>query len=387
MGTWLLIMVWLAGWACIPHMLLLNKRPTATLAWLWAILLFPVVGVGLYLAMGSERVKRNRRSRHQGFRAKDHLASARAGTAQEAALLAKEKQLSEDDQGLLLGLAKISHLPLATASSLQILRKAPAFYASLREAVENAKSSIHVETYIWRDDEVGREFLDLLVATAKRGVAVRLLLDEFGCYWLKGNYFKPLIEAGGEFSWCHTVSPLRSRYSFNLRNHRKLQVIDGRIVFVGGMNFGREYLGRDPALGDWADLQLRLEGSVVEVFRQIFAEDWFFATGKEDVAGMAGPDSGALEKSLAQFLRGGPDENDQPMLASGLPRDILFRAKPCRPPFRWQPPEGSTFGCSSRAKANIPCSCGRAGPTTTRCCDKVFKYLNTSAESNIRSTW
>jgi cardiolipin synthase len=277
MGYWILLIVWLAGWTCIPHMLLLNKRPTATLAWLWAILLIPVFGAGLYLAIGSERVKRNRRSRRKGFRAKDHLASGRKGTAQS-----------------------------------------PAFYGALRESIENAKMDVHVESYIWRDDEVGREFLELLIATVKRGVAVRLLLDELGCYWLRNDYFKPLIEAGGEFSWCHTISPLRSRYSFNLRNHRKLQVIDGRIAFVGGMNFGREYLGRNPELGDWADVQLRMEGSVVEVLRQIFAEDWFFATGKEDPSETFPAEPDPVGNSFAQVLRGGPDEDDQPMLRADL---------------------------------------------------------------------
>jgi cardiolipin synthase len=318
MGYWILLIFWLAGWTCIPHMLLLNKRPTATLAWLWAILLIPVFGAGLYLAIGSERVKRNRRSKRQGFRAKDHLASGRKGTAQSAELLAREQKLEPDDRALLAGLGKITQLPLATASSLRILRKAPAFYGALRESIENAKTDVHVESYIWRDDEVGRDFLELLIATVKRGVAVRLLLDELGCYWLRNDYFEPLVKAGGEFSWCHTISPLRSRYSFNLRNHRKLQVIDGRIAFVGGMNFGREYLGRNPELGDWADVQLRMEGSVVEVLRQIFAEDWFFATGKEDPSESFPPEPDPVGNSFAQVLRGGPDEDDQPMLRADL---------------------------------------------------------------------
>lgn len=318
MRYWVFIAIWMAGWLCIPHMLLLNKRPTATLAWLWAILLFPVCGPGLYLAIGSERVKRLRHARRQRFRSKDRLATARKGTAESAALLAKREALSANDQVLLSGLATITQLPLATASSLHVLRNAPAFYTALKESIQNAQQDVHIESYIWRDDEVGNEFLELLIATVRRGVAVRLLLDELGCYWLKKGYFNPLIEAGGEFSWCHTVSPVRSRYAFNLRNHRKLQVIDGRTAFVGGMNFGREYLGRDPKLGDWSDMQLKIEGTVVEVFRQIFAEDWFFATGNEDPLEPSSSEMAHQGKSLAQVLRGGPDEDDHPMLRANL---------------------------------------------------------------------
>ena len=319
-GMWLglLIAVWVASWACIPHLLLLNKRPTATLAWLWAILLFPVFGAGLYLAIGSERVKRQRRRRRQAFRADDRMVSGRDDTEEAAAQQIEETSLTPEERARLHALSKITQLPLATASTLEVLHKGKAFYAALRESIEQAQREVHVDTYIWRDDEVGAEFLDLLIATVKRGVTVRLLLDELGCHELRDRYFRPYVAAGGQFSWCHTLSPLRGRYSFNLRNHRKLQIIDGRIAFVGGMNIGREYLGRDPALGDWADTQLRVEGSVVEVFRQIFAEDWFFATGQEDLLDEDVTDPGPEGDILAQVLRGGPDEDDHPMLRANL---------------------------------------------------------------------
>jgi cardiolipin synthase len=84
------------------------------------------------------------------------------------------------------------------------------------------------------------------------------------------------------------------------------------------MNIGREDLGRDPALGDWADTQIRVEGSVVEVFRQIFAEDWFFATGEEDLLDEDEENDDPAGDILAQVLRGGPDEDDHPMLRANL---------------------------------------------------------------------
>jgi cardiolipin synthase len=318
MWVWLLVALWLASWLCIPHLLLLNKRPTATLAWLWAIFLFPVVGAGLYLAIGSEQVARRRQERGEDFRAREQLTTARAKTAKRAANLKEEKALGEDERILLRGLSTITRLPLATASSLRVLYKGAPYYAALREDIEKAQRDVHVESFIWRDDEVGAEFLQLLVEAARRGVAVRLLLDELGCVRLRDSYFKPLVDAGGEFSWCHTLSPLRNRYSFNLRNHRKLQIIDGRTVFVGGMNIGREYLGRDPKLGDWADAQLRVQGQVVEVFQQIFAEDWFFATGREYPLHHPPREESGEEKILAQVLRGGPDEDDHAMLRSNI---------------------------------------------------------------------
>ncbi len=84
------------------------------------------------------------------------------------------------------------------------------------------------------------------------------------------------------------------------------------------MNFGREYLGRDPECGDWADVQIRVEGTVIKVFQEIFAEDWFFATGKDDIPDVPEVKGATEEKTLVQVLRGGPDEEDQPMLRVNL---------------------------------------------------------------------
>jgi cardiolipin synthase len=314
MWLWVLAAFWILGWLCIPHLLLLNKRPTATLAWLWALLLFPVIGPALYLMIGSESIKRARMSRRQNFRDKGRFAPG-GGTAEGGKHgTTNAEVLPPAAKRLFHSLSVITRLPMSTARSLRILRKAPAFYGALKEDIRHAKDHVHIETYIWRDDEVGREFRDLLVAAARRGVAVRVLVDELGSLYLHESHFRPLVEAGGQFSWCHTLSPLRSRYSFNLRNHRKLQIIDGEIAYVGGMNFGREYLGLDPVDGDWADVQIRIEGSTVDVLQEIFAEDWFFGTGRDDIRDKTDTPRNSPENTFVQVLRGGPDEEDHPML-------------------------------------------------------------------------
>jgi len=312
MWRWLLEGTWILGLLCIPHLLLLNKRPTSTLAWLWAILLFPVVGPALYLMIGSEQIKRARIQRRRWFRGEGRFAPGEITAERGVEALAPAAQV------LFHSLTAITQLPVSTARSLRILRKAPAFYGALKEDIRNAKDHVHIATYIWRDDEVGREFLELLVAAARRGVTVRVLVDEVGSLYLRESHFRPLVEAGGQFSWCHTLSPLRSRYSFNLRNHRKLQVIDGDIAYVGGMNFGREYMSLDPVDGDWGDVQIRAEGSVVDVLQEVFAEDWFFGTGKDDVRNKTQPPREAAEPTFVQVLRGGPDEEDHPMLRVNL---------------------------------------------------------------------
>jgi len=318
MFFWTLLVIWIAGLCCIPDLLLLNKRPTATLAWLWALILFPVLGPLLYFAIGSERVKQSRMRKRSNFRSKQESSSAREHSARWWKLHAGKQDFDPEIRSLFQSLSTITRLPVSTVRELEVLRKAPAFYKSLQDDIRAAKIEVHFETYVWRDDEIGKEFLDLLVETARRGVTVRLLVDEIGSLWLKHGYFQRLIEAGGQFSWHHTLSPLRSRYSFNLRNHRKLQIIDREVAYVGGMNIGREYMGLNPAYGDWSDVQVRVKGSVIGILQEMFAEDWFFATDRDDIQDAPRVKNAAEETTFVQVLRGGPDEDEQPMLRVNL---------------------------------------------------------------------
>jgi cardiolipin synthase len=309
-----LVLLWAFSFACIPHLLLLNKRPTATLAWLWGLLLFPGLGAILYLAVGTERVRRRRRRRQRSFRRQRGLGgvtSPEDGALHRVPPDSTERRLIETS-------SRIIGLPTDSADEIQLLRNGRAYYDALRKKIAEAQASVHVESFIWRRDEVGAEFLELLIAAARRGVRVRLLLDELGCLGLTQRYFRGLVEAGGEFSWCHTLYPRHNRYFFNLRNHRKLQVIDSRVAFVGGMNFGREYLGLNPSLGSWSDLQVELSGPVVTRLQQVFAEDWFFATGREHPLEDVLEAGGKSDLSPVQVLRTGPDEDDQPMLRINL---------------------------------------------------------------------
>jgi cardiolipin synthase len=155
--------------------------------------------------------------------------------------------------------------------------------------------------------------LDRLIAAAQRGVEVRLLLDPIGCFGLRRSYFARLIAAGGRFAWFRTAHPLRNRWTFTLRNHRKLQIIDGRRCFVGGMNMGREYAGEDPRIGRWRDLQIEISGGAVRKFQMIFADDWFFATNEKLLAPQYYPTPECTQSLIVQPMTDGPDDPDDPI--------------------------------------------------------------------------
>ncbi|HKB89757.1 MAG TPA: cardiolipin synthase, partial [Opitutaceae bacterium] len=313
--TYFLIVSYFATWAAIPHLLLLKKRPTATLAWLWAILFIPFLGVLAYFAIGTDRLKRKRLKRRNLFSARATLQATPASTTDDGttALL---QDLPLRDRQFLHVLSRINQLPLSSAESIRILRDSAEFYPALLERIRQAQHHIHFEFYIWNGDETGQRFLEELTAAAQRGVLVRLLIDEMGSRGFNEDQLKDFKKAGGQFSWFQSLDPKRQRFFFNLRNHRKLQIIDGSIAFVGGMNIGREYEGLDVALGAWRDVQVEVVGPIACELQEVFADDWFFATGEKISQRCYYPTFKRQPQNPVHIVLGGPDRRNEPISKS-----------------------------------------------------------------------
>ena len=158
--------------------------------------------------------------------------------------------------------------------------------------------------------------LQLLTAAARRGVIVRLLLDGVDSHRFVENLLTDFKQAGGYFSWFQSLDPRRLRFFMNLRNHRKLQIIDGTIAFVGGMNIGREYEGTDPSLGSWRDVQVEMHGSIAAELQEVFADDWFFATVEKISDPVFFPVPVAPALPPAHIILGGPDRRNEPLSKS-----------------------------------------------------------------------
>lgn len=310
MIIWLLciLVLYFATWLIIPNVLMSSKRPASMIAWIGTVIFLPFVGPVLYLLFGSDRLRRGRLERRG-----DDVNSSAAHHEHTA----DSFDLSAEEQALVRGVTTTNKNRLTGLEELELLPD-EAYFKALLSAIESARHHIHFQTYVWRNDEEGRQFLAALCHAARRGVAVRLLVDELGSFETKEAFFKPLQEAGGEFSWSYTLHPRRNRYFLNLRNHRKLQLIDGQQAFVGGMNVGREYLGRDPEIGDWHDLQVRLTGAAINGLQEIFLNDWFFATQRNvsDDAYFSAPRQSSGTPVV--FVESGPDSDRKPFLKSVL---------------------------------------------------------------------
>jgi cardiolipin synthase len=149
-----LLCCYFAGWALIPHLLLLKKRPAATLAWLWAILFIPIVGALAYLTFGTHRLKRRRLKRRSLFSARASLGRSPA-SATDDATAGLVQGLPRRDRQFLQLLSRINQLPVSSADSLRILRNSEEFYPALAARIREARHHIHIEFYIWETIQAG----------------------------------------------------------------------------------------------------------------------------------------------------------------------------------------------------------------------------------------
>lgn len=283
-----------------------NRRPTQTITWLVVLASFPYIGFFFYIFFGRNFYK-ERRYRLKSMTDQETLERLKA-------IYPKEPLIEDEDipnhQKKLYNLGKkYGRETLSFFTHTEILNNGDETFASIKEALLQAKHHIHLEYYIWRHDQLGNELKDILIQKVKEGVKVRLLYDGVGSLELSDKYVEQLKKAGvsiGVFSPVH-VGFLNSKV--NYRNHRKIIVVDGEIGFVGGLNVGDEYLGKDKAYGFWRDTHMRMEGDAVLNLQLIFLQDWFYSTQEDYLT----PDYilGAhypVSEGGVQVIASGPDE-------------------------------------------------------------------------------
>jgi cardiolipin synthase A/B len=252
-----------------------RRRPTATLAWILALALLPVVGLVAYVLIGRRKARRSRRNRR---RRTLHPTEA---TADIAKLQSSPPDMPPQTTGLLRLAISSSAAPVRRADTVEILPRPREAFAVMEQAIAAAQHRIHIQFYIWRGDATGRRMISLLCERAAAGVKVRLLYDDFGSIGTPLAHFEPLREAGGELA---RFGALRIRFArpssrVDFRNHRKLLCIDGKFGFTGGLNIGDEYRGTTRNGRVWNDLFVQMTGDAVLGLEAVFLEDWLSATG------------------------------------------------------------------------------------------------------------
>lgn len=289
-----------------------RKDPTATLAWVLVLLVFPGFGFLLYLLLSQNF------SRKQLFIMKIYAKKSFGDYLRVQKELFSSGGLVFNDQNIenYKDLIKMNlfyyDFSYTQNNQVTIYTDGEKKFEDLFYSIENAKNHIHVEYYIIRNDNLGNKLLELLSKKAKEGVEVRLLYDSIGGRKISKEQVENLRKSGVKVAVFFASTLPLFNFKINYRNHRKIVVIDGIIGFVGGFNVGDEYLGLNKEIGYWRDTHIMIKGDAVIDLQARFFLDWSHAS-KEDLLYLPQyfPDNMVKGSIGIQIVTSGPDKLDE----------------------------------------------------------------------------
>ncbi|NLB66766.1 MAG: cardiolipin synthase [Lentisphaerae bacterium] len=270
----------------VLHVLRHRRRADSTLLWLFVTWSLPVVGAVLYAMFGVDRVPKMRW--HRGVERRVRMDGARRAAKDEVLPAAYWQSMGRDsvtpadewtqflDRPMA---AMLDNFPLLGGNHVEPLLTGDEAFPRMLEAIRNAEHHIHLQSFIIGNDDVGREFMDAVAERAREGVQVRVLYDRFGSsHALWGGLFRryrrvPNLSMSG---WTQS-NLFRKQLHFNLRNHRKILVADGRIGFMGGINLNDYSRSRENE-SSIQDYHFELRGPIVQVLQYSFLRDWHVMT-------------------------------------------------------------------------------------------------------------
>ena len=276
---WLLLAIYvLAVVGTMITVLMDNRQPAKTMAWMLVLVFLPLVGIILYFFFGQNTRKEKMISQNS----LDQL------TKRSMLEFAEQKNLvlpQQHEKLIKLFASQNWALPFKD-NEIDIYTDGYQFFHALLRDVAKAKHHIHIDSYIFNDDELGNMIADALIDKAKEHVEVRVIYDDVGCWDVKGSFFERMRDAGIEVHGFMPVKFPAFTSKVNYRNHRKLCVIDGKIGFIGGMNIATRYVrgkkkrSKRQEAGSkrvlWRDTHLRIQGGGVYGIQRAFLVDWYF---------------------------------------------------------------------------------------------------------------
>lgn len=244
-----------------------NRNPVKSLAWVLVLTFLPIVGLIFYLFFGqnfkakkmvSRRVKRKLRKRdYHSIVNIDNL------------------PLSEESKQEIRLCHSLCSAPYYSGNKVKIYTTGAEKFEQYLKDLETAQSYIHIQYYIFEDDKLGNRVKETLLKCARKGIQIRVLYDDVGCWSVKKAFFQEMRDAGITVRPFLEISFPQLASRINYRNHRKITVIDGRIGYIGGMNIADRYV-EGLKWGTWRDTHLRIEGPAVQGLQLLFAVDWSY---------------------------------------------------------------------------------------------------------------
>lgn len=299
-----------------------NRDPARTVTWLLIFILLPGIGLVIYAILGRNMRKRKlfktqklassirEEKVFENLERIEEIANTEQSTINTNQLLNEniEDYTKKRVISLLLNTGK---LPFTTNNKVSVYIDGNQKFKNLLEDIKNAKNHIHLEYFIIKDSEIGRELKDLLIKKSNEGVKIRILYDDVGCwrFWFYRKFFNEMKENGIEIvAFLPAKFPLTGG-KLNYRNHRNIAIIDGKIGYTGGLNIGDEYMGKNKKFGYWRDTHIKIEGTSVYMLQMIFLTDWYYTTKEIITEDKYFPSPQRCGNSMVQIIASGPDSD------------------------------------------------------------------------------
>ena len=285
-------------WGVLIVMLIMDDRePSITLAWLFILLFVPIVGVFFYIFFGRDwKVVARRKGWVDDLRETERREMAPVYERNVQAVARFYEEWGDTiAEPISRAISKENVARILPASSLELFNDGAAKFHRLKEDLAAARRFIHLQYFIWERDRLTAELVPILLDRLAAGVEVRIMYDWIGSIRYSKTELRQLSSAGAKVE-----ADVTDLLRINYRNHRKIAVIDGEIGYTGGMNIGQEYIDGGDRFATWRDTHLRLTGQAVAALEKLFAARWFEQRkdrGDEDLFGpayMPAPDPDAV---------------------------------------------------------------------------------------------
>jgi cardiolipin synthase len=299
-----------------------TRSTTKTLAYLLFAVFVPVFGMIFYFFFGINYRHRKMYSKKL-FENDDLAAKFRRDLLQYSEKTYEENNAEIiSNKELAFMVLNDSMSPLTSKNAVKLLLNGENKFPEVLEAIKNAKHHIHIEYYIFEDDEIGTALAEAMIAKAKEGIKVRFIYDDFGSKTIRKKLVPKLIENGVEAYPFLKVHFILLANRLNYRNHRKIIVIDGYTSFVGGINVSDRYINGNGEQIYWRDTHLRIDGPGTQYLQYLFICDWNFCSDSilepNRYFFPANPQKAAEENKIVQIAASGPDSESPTILFSTL---------------------------------------------------------------------
>jgi len=305
-----------------------TRSATKTMAYLLLILFIPAAGIVFYILFGVNYWKTKLYNKKLVEDEKMLKTLKKEMEIYMKETVSPTDLSVESNKELAVMLEKELRSPLTRRNKVKLLLNGEEKFPEVLEALRNAKHHIHIEYYIYEQDEIGEQIENILIQKAKEGVQVRFIYDDFGSPAIKKKTEERMRKAGIEIYPFQKVLFYLLANRLNYRNHRKIIVIDGQTAFTGGINVCDKYINNKPGKLFWRDTHLRIDGPGVFYLQYLFLTDWNFCSGKKLQPDKLHFLTNAAHKDdcFLQVAASGPD-SEQPSVLFSLLQAIYLAKK------------------------------------------------------------